>query len=269
MLFELDGHAIDYEVRGEGRTIVLVHGLTTDRRVMIEAFEPALARDGFRRVYLDLPGHGASKGNVQRASADFLVEALVTFVQKIAPDEKPLALGYSYGGYLVQGLLRDVPLGGLALVCPVVEPDFGRRDVPSRRVVAREENLPFSDDVREREAFVEIAVHQTRATLELFQRVVHPANIAADPEFVGRVRYRYAMARLHAQALAAFDAPVAIACGRDDHWVGFADALALARLLRRASYLAVPDAGHLAPLEAPSLVRALLADWLDRVARAA
>jgi pimeloyl-ACP methyl ester carboxylesterase len=267
MRFEVDGHSIDYEVRGDGRPIVLLHGLTTDRRILIEACEPLFA-DGkpWKRYYLDLPGHGASKGSAQRASADGLVEAVAKLMLAEFPSEKPLLVGYSYGGYLAQGIAREVPLGGLALVCPVVEPDFARRRVPPKRVVARDADLPFSDDVREREAFVEIAVHQTRAVLEKFQRVVHPANIAVDQEIVGAVRYRYAQGRTFAGSLSQLEGPVAIVCGRDDHWVGFEDAIEVARLCRRSSYRVVADCGQLLPLEAPGALEAELADWLTRCA---
>ncbi len=267
MQFETDGHVIDWEERGEGRPLLLMHGLTTDRRILVEACEPTLAQTpGWRRIYFDLPGHGASKGNGARGSADALVEGLAAFARHVAGETPPCLLGYAYGGYLAQGLVRELPLAGLCLVCPVVEPDFGRRRVPTRRVAARDENLPFSDDVREREAFVEVAVHQTAAALAKFQQVVHPANIAVDPAFIERVRYRYAMARPYADRLHQFDKPVAIACGRDDHWVGFEDALFIARACRRASYLVVGDTGHLLPLEAPTVFAHFLADWLARCA---
>jgi len=264
MQFEVDGHAIDYETRGEGKPLLLMHGLTTDRRILVEACEPVLAKHPVQRVYFDLPGHGASKGNPARSSADALVDGIAAFARHVAGEKPPLVLGYAYGGYLAQGLMREFPLDGLCLVCPVVEPDFGRRRVPSRRVAAREENLPFSDDARERDAFTEVAVHQTRAALERFQRVVHPANIAVDPFFVERVRFRYAMARPWADRLYGFERPVAIACGRDDHWVGFEDALFIARACRRTTYVVVADAGHLLPLESPPAFDQFLESWLTR-----
>ncbi|MSP63503.1 MAG: alpha/beta hydrolase [Myxococcales bacterium] len=272
MRFAIDGHEIDYEIRGEGRTVVLLHGLTTDRRILVEACEPVLsAEPGWRRIYLDLPGHGASRGNKDRAFADALVDALDALIQEVqGSDEKPpLVLGYAYGAYLAQGLARARDLGGLCLICPVVEADFGKRQTPPRRVVTREEGLPFSDDERERAAFDEVAVQQTRASLTLFQRVVHPANIAVDPIVVAAVRDFYALARPYMQALQAFERPVAIACGRHDHWVGFEDALRIARACPGSSYAVVPDCGHLLPLEAPGPFRAVLADWLLRVRSAA
>ena len=75
------GHEIDYEIRGEGRPIVMIHGVTGDRQVMIEACEVALA-SGWQRVYLDLPGHGASKGDAARASADDLADGVAALVEQ-------------------------------------------------------------------------------------------------------------------------------------------------------------------------------------------
>ena len=261
----VDGHEIDFETRGEGQPIVLVHGLTVDRRVLIEACEPVLAETTLQRIYVDLPGHGASKGNCERASADHLVAALAALVREVAGEE-PLLFGYSYGGYLAQGLVRELPrTAGLFLACPIVEPDFARRTVPPRRVAVAETGLVFSNDVREREAFDEIAVKRTRIVLEAFQRVVHPANINTDLDFVAAVRARYVMARPHLGALFELERPVGILCGRDDHWAGFEDAAKLVRACKRADFWVVADAGHLVPLEAPERFHEALRAWVRRL----
>jgi pimeloyl-ACP methyl ester carboxylesterase len=257
------GHELAYEVRGQGRPLVLLHGLAVDRRVVAEACEPCVG--GWRRIYIDLPGHGGSAGNPEHASADELVAVLAALIRELATDEPPALVGYSYGGYLAQGLVRELELSGLFLACPTVEPDFGKRVVPPRRVALREEELPFSDDPREREAFEEVAVIQTRAALEIFQRVVHPANIATDQALLAATRARYVQSLPFYHALQAFDRPVGIVCARDDHWVGFEDALRLVRAFRRVSYAVLPDCGHLLPLEAPAQFRALLSDWLSRI----
>jgi len=264
MRFLVDGHEIDYEIRGEGRTIVFLHGLTVDRRILVECCEPVLSA-GYRRVYVDLPGHGASVGNRERASADHLVSALAQLVREVA-GESPYIFGYSYGGYLAQGLLRELPgAGGLFLVCPVVEPDFARRTVPPRRIAVEEAELPFSGDERERDAFDEIAVRRTRDVLAAFQRVVHPANIGADLEFVAATRARYLMSRPFMHALYDFAGPAAVVCGRDDHWNGFEDASRLVRALRRADFTVVADCGHLLPLEAPDRFQHAFGAWLNRL----
>jgi pimeloyl-ACP methyl ester carboxylesterase len=262
MRFSVGGHEVEVEVVGDGRPILFIHGLAVDRRVMAAAFEPL--PDGWRRIYVDLPGHGGSQGDPTRASADELVDLLWTVARELCGNLAPAVVGYSYGGYLAQGLASQLALDGLYLMCPTVEADFGKRTVPPRRVSVREE-LSFSDDPREKEAFEEVAVVQTRAALETFQRVVHPANIATDQAMLAATRGRYALSRPYMQALQAFDRPVGILCGRDDHWVGFEDALRLARACREAHYAVLPRCGHLLPFEQPAAFRQHFDAWLQRL----
>jgi pimeloyl-ACP methyl ester carboxylesterase len=95
--------------------------------------------------------------------------------------------------------------------------------------------------------------------------VIHPANIAADQELMARTRAEYAMSRPYGQALKAFERPVGIVCGRDDHWVGWQDSVRLCQAFRRVRWDVLPDCGHLLPFEQPDRFRALVADWLTRV----
>jgi pimeloyl-ACP methyl ester carboxylesterase len=264
---------MEHELRGEGPTAVFVHGLTVDRRVMIEAFDELFAAAGLRRLYVDLPGHGASPGNAANASADAFVDELAALVRgNLAPAagragelEAPLIVGYSYGGYLAQALVRELGgARGLLLVCPVVEPDFARRTQPPRRVAAHDPELAYSADPREREAFDEVAVQMTRPVLDKFQRVVHPANIAADATVVQAVRARYAVSRPLGDALARLDAPATIVCGRDDHWAGWQDAVPLVASLKRPHFVVLPDCGNLLPFEQPLAFAQAVRDFLAR-----
>jgi pimeloyl-ACP methyl ester carboxylesterase len=271
MLFSHEGQSIDYELRGEGPTIVLVHGLTVDRRIMEEVFEPLLSRAGLRRLYLDLPGHGRSAGDATRASADALVAALAALCRELLRRnedeiEAPFIAGYSYGGYLALGLMRELGgARGLFLACPVVEPDFARRRQAPRRVARRDAELAFSADPREEDAFSEVAVRMTRPVLERFQRVVHPANITTDQQLLVAVRARYVLSRPFLDCFSRFDSPVGIICGHDDHWAGWLDAADLVARLPRAALTVVPDCGHLLPLEdTPAFTRAL-DEWLLRL----
>ena len=61
MQCETDKATIDYEVHGEGRPILFLHGWTMARRVEIVVYEKIFAtRPGWRRIYPDLPGMGRS-----------------------------------------------------------------------------------------------------------------------------------------------------------------------------------------------------------------
>jgi len=134
-------------------------------------------------------------------------------------------------------------------------------------VARSDEDLAFLDD-HERDTFLEIAVLQTRGVLEAYRRLVLPASRATDRAFVDAVRARYAMARPCVGGLARVKAPIAVACGRDDHWVGYEDAVRLVRALPSASLHVVADAGQLLPLEQPARLAAVVDDWLARVREA-
>ncbi len=261
-----------HELRGEGAaTALFVHGLSVDARMMIDAFDELFADAGVRRLYVDLPGHGASPGDAATASADAFVDELAALARAVlrpAGDgelEAPIVVGYSYGGYLAQGLVRALGgARGLLLVCPVVEPDFARRQPAPRRVAARDSELTFGADAREREAFEEVAVLQTRAVLDRFQRAVHPANVAVDAAVVAAVRARYALSRPVGDALLRLAAPATIVCGRDDHWAGWRDAATLVAQLRHPHFVVLPDCGQLLPFEQPALFTQTVRQFLAR-----
>ncbi|HKA91670.1 MAG TPA: alpha/beta hydrolase [Haliangiales bacterium] len=264
MLFAAHGLSMDYEIRGDGRPLLLVHGLAGDRAMLAEACEPAFAEaPGWRRIYLDLPGHGRSPKGAGPGSADALLAVLAAFAREHAPGAA--LVGHAYGGYLALGLLRELSaVAGAFLVCPVVEPDLPLRRLPPQRVVATEPDLAFADD-GERDMFYGAAVVQTKAALAVYRRVVHPAYLAADRGFVQSVRARYGFSGPWAAAAAGFDRPLVVACGRDDFWSGYEDATRILRLCARAELAVLPECGPLLPLEQPARFRGLLRGFLDRV----
>lgn len=263
------GLAIEERGPAGARTVVLLHGLAGDRALLAATLDETLAEAGLRRLYLDLPGHGASPGSPELASADALV-ALLGEVVAERGGHAPLVVGHAYGGYLALGLLRDLPLGGALLVGPVVEPDLGRRSCPPRRVRERATDLVFADE-EERLTFEEAAVVQSPAVLAAYRALAMPASRSADRAFIEALRRRYAMSRpLLAGAPGAderLEVPLSLVCGRDDHWVGFEDAARLLRALPGASLHVLAGLGPLLPLEAPARLRALAIAWLARALR--
>jgi len=268
MKFESGDLRIDYETHGSGLPIVFLHGLAVDRRMLVETFEPVFTTAGatqldYQRIYLDLPGHGASPAALGYASADGLTDAIRQLIAELVGDRDLAIVGYSYGGYLAPlTALHFSSVRGLFMVCPVAEPDFAKRRVAPRRVSTRDPGLRFSDDPREQLAFDEIAVVQTQAVLAAFQRLIHPANVDASQTMLAAVRDRYVTMRPIVSLLQTYLRPATIVAGRDDHWVGFEDVLPWVRAMSRGSLHVLPDCGHLLPLEEPGRLRALFGEWL-------
>ena len=266
MRFAVGGQEVDFEYRGDGRVVVFVHGLTADRQLLVDAFEPAFAGvDGVRRLYFDLPGHGVSPPHDGATSADGLVDAVSQVVLSLG-GERPALVAHQYGAYLALGVARDVTLGGLFLVNPIVQPDILLRTVPPHRVVVREEGLVHADD-DERVTFEHELVQHTAPMLERYRALLDSAHRAANRELIARVRRRYVMSATWAPALAELDGPIHVVCGRDDHWAGFTDALAVVRASPRCRYTIVPDAGPYLPLEHGAALRGLFGSWLEELSR--
>ncbi len=244
--------------------MLFVHGLTFDHRMLLETTEPVFGPLRARRLYVDLPGHGATPADERAASAEGLVAALAAFVDESC-DEPPLVVGHSYGAYLALGLMATRPVSALLLVAPVVEPDVARRVVAPRRVAVREDGLSFGEADDERATFEEVSVVQTHTTLAAYQRLVQPASVATDRGFLGLVRQRYVLPWPFYARLAELALPTLIVCGRDDHWVGYEDAQTLlSRASPHAELQVLPDCGQLLPIEAPTRFREAVTGFLAR-----
>jgi 3-oxoadipate enol-lactonase len=115
-----------YEAAGDPNAIPLVflHGIGGAARAWRQQL--AVFGDCFRAIAWDMPGYGGSKplANVSIAA---LAEALQQFLQQIeAP--KPVLVGHSIGGMIVQQWLVHHPYAARAIVLAQTSPAFGKAD---------------------------------------------------------------------------------------------------------------------------------------------
>lgn len=262
------GLAVHVEERGEGRPIVMLHGRPADHRLMTVAFEPIFeARPGWRRIYLDLPGMGATPGADWITSLDDVLGVVDGAVGAILGDARFALVGASFGGHLALGLMhrRAAAVDGLALVAPAVELDDERLRRPERRVF-------FSDPavvagLAEDERFwTNVSVVQTAETLELFRAGVLPGMRVADHAFLDRLDAGPGLSVDVRRLPDPFDRPTLILVGRQDTNVGYLDSIDLLESYPRATLAILDRAGHGVRAEQRGLFRALTDEWLDRVA---
>lgn len=115
-----DGTRIDHQVHGDGRPLLLVHGITESSRTWEPLVEPLVAA-GYRVVTMDLRGHGASGlapsydlmsmagdvGAVLGATAD---------PSTTSAHEPALLVGHSLGGAVVSAYAAGGPCRGVVNV---------------------------------------------------------------------------------------------------------------------------------------------------------
>ncbi|WP_369282059.1 alpha/beta fold hydrolase [Oscillibacter sp. GMB15532] len=255
---------------GEGKPVVLLHGLGCDHRLMAGCMEPVFAhRPGYRRIYVDLPGMGRSDAPMERASSDGILELLRALVVELTAGERFLLAGESYGGYLARGLLTTElgPLvDGLLLICPVTVPEPEKRELPPVGALRYDEEFLRELGPKERAAFCNLAVLANRRVYERYEKEVASGLRLSNGEFVAALRQSYAFsfdvdARVRALG---FDRPALLLAGRQDICVGYRDLWRLLEDMPRAAFALLDLAGHNLQVERPEPFAALVADWLDR-----
>lgn len=267
MWYEVDDLKMYYEVHGEGQPVLLLHGSPSDHNMTASAFEPIFReREGYQRIYVDLPGMGQTTGGSWLAGNDDVVALLVQFVEEIFSDKQFILIGMSYGGYLARGLLHEksAQIDGLFLVAPsVADHPEARILAPHLTVVSNPEGLaqfpaPFD------EFFGSTLVVQNESVLAQVGVIVDGV-LAADQETLARIRQRHAFSFAADVLPEPFVKPVLILTGKHDSIVGYEEAGDLLQYYPRATYAVLDRAGHGVNMEQPALFHALAHEWLDRV----
>lgn len=264
----VSGIPIAYETRGEGTPVVVIHGWSADRQYMLADLEPVFERrGGWRRCYFDLPGHGATPAPDWLATQDQVLTVVAETIDALVPSGEFALVGSSYGGYLALLLARTMPerLRGVALLIPDVPDAAGGRETEPPLTVHPDATV-FGDLAADEQWIPAALVRHERRMLEAIRAHDIPAYRSADYEFLSRLEKNYLPTGASAAPGPPFTGPSLILCGRQDATTGFRAAGRLVDEFPRASYCVVDLAGHhLGRVERPTVFRALLDDWLDRM----
>ena len=94
MKCDLGDLAIYYETYGTGRPIVMLPGRPSDHRVMERFMEPLFAqREGWMRLYPDLPGTGHTPGVDRMATHDQMLDVVLSFIDTVIPAQRFVLAG--------------------------------------------------------------------------------------------------------------------------------------------------------------------------------
>jgi pimeloyl-ACP methyl ester carboxylesterase len=135
MEYKLDHLPIHYQAFGAGKPVLLLHGAPLDHRALLGCMEPIFEhRDGWLRIYPDLPGMGRSRGANWISSQDQMLEVLLEFIDRVIPDRSFTLVCHSYAGYLARGIIyhRRQAVDGLLLLVPWITYDPKQRSVPEK-----------------------------------------------------------------------------------------------------------------------------------------
>ncbi|WP_314416509.1 alpha/beta fold hydrolase [Streptomyces kroppenstedtii] len=249
----------------DGPPVVLLHGTPFSSYVWHE-IAPALAAEGHRVHVWDMPGYGGSaKTHGQDVSLKAQGEVFAGLLDFWGLT-RPSVIAHDFGGCvsLRAHLLHGADYGRLALVDPVALAPWGS---PFFRLVADHadvfERLPAPLHEALVREYVSSASHRGLRpdvltglvapwTGEVGQAAFYRQIAQADQAHTDEIQGLYP----------SMDLPVTVCWGTEDTWIPPARGEELATLIPGARLRAIPDAGHLVPLDAPAQLLAPLLTFL-------
>ncbi len=256
-----------YEAAGDpnNTSLVFLHGIGGAARAwrgQIEAFS-----DRYRAMAWDMPGYGGSAA-LPSASIATLADALQDFLQAIG-ESRPVLVGHSIGGMIVQQWLTKYPRGAAAVVLAQTSPAFGKAegDWQKQFIEARLGPLDRGETMK---SLAPVLVK------ELIGDDPDPAGMDVARDCMGNVpeaSYRAMMLALlgfdQRKALADITVPTLVLSGSKDKNAPAPMMAKMATYIPEAAYVELQGAGHLVNLERPKAFNAALDQFLKTIEGAA
>lgn len=260
---------INYEIFGEGKPIIMIHGYYPDHRLMIGCFEPIFnGMNEYKRIYIDLPGMGKTKGKEWIKNSDIMLDIVVDFINHIIPNENFLLIGESYGGYIARGIIYKIGniVDGLLLLCPCIIADAKKRNNPPHIVLKKDDYLLQQLSPLDAEDFHSMAVVQNEKIWNRYKNEILSGVKIADDKFLSNLKENgYEFSFDVDRVVKKFEKPTLILLGRQDSSVGYKDAWDILDNYPRATFCVLDRAGHNLQIEQEDLFMSLVREWLERV----
>jgi len=241
--------------------ILFLHGIGGAARM----FHAQLDHFGavHRAVAWDMPGCGNSTP-LPLVSIDALAAALAGFIEELGLD-RPILVGHSLGGMIVQRLLTRAPHAARAVVLAQTSAAFGSRD-PAWQAEFLSARLGPLD------AGFNMATLAPALVAEMVGPDADPAGVALACDCLAHTpdsTYRDSIMAMSGfdcrAALADIAVPALVVSGTLDTAAPPSGMQRMAARIPGARYVALEGAGHLAYLERPQAFNAAMGQFLDGV----
>lgn len=168
MFVEIDGKRISYEVRGEGKNLIYVHGNFASHCW----FDEVMDIEGYKTYALDLPNFGDSD-RINEFSIETYASYLWKFIKNLEI-EKTILVGHSLGGAVVLKCALDHPkeISALLLVDPA----------PANGLKTPQENYPILKSFKRRADLLEAALASVMPTRKEMAKILVKEALKMNPE---------------------------------------------------------------------------------------
>ncbi len=183
-----------------------------------------------------------------------MLEVVSEFMQVVAPDQRFVVAGGSYGAYLARGMINQQGgmIDGLYLIVPLIVPDDTLIQLPPQQTLVADEQ--YLAALSPQESYLrDLFVIQSLETLELFRNLTDPTMEAPNPNYLQKIREQFAFSFPVDNLPTPFPAPALIITGRQDSICGYFEAWKTIENYPRATFAVLDRAGHLLHFEQQSL----------------
>jgi pimeloyl-ACP methyl ester carboxylesterase len=251
-----------YSDDGPGPVVVLLHGFPLDRSMW--EYQRTGIGSTYRVIAPDLRGHGETAAPEGVYHIDDMAEDVVETLVALGIHEPIVLGGLSMGGYVALALAHRHPhrLRGLMLIDTRASADtpqaaLGREEL-AQRVLAADSAEPAVEAMLPRLFGETTRLNRPEVIAQMRERMLRtPARAVAGA-------LRGMAARLDRTAeLGRIAVPTLVMVGAEDVLTPPSEAKAMADAIPNARYVEIPGAGHLAPLENPSVANGAMFAFLE------
>lgn len=252
---------INYDIKGEGKTIVLLHGFLESMEIW-DDFTEVLSQE-YQVVRLDLPGHGKTAVIDRIHSMELMAEVVKTLLDQ-HHISVCLLVGHSMGGYVALEFARQYPdyVKGIVLF---------HSHAASDTEEVRENRMRTINMVKlNRKGFIKQFFPDLFAEVNLvrFKDDIERLSKIADRTSVqGITAALYGMMQRSGKLdyLLNSPLPVLFIAGKEDSRIPVQNVLAQAILPRYSEVLVLADVGHMGFIEARDKTLDMIACFARRV----
>lgn len=247
----LNGHSVTWFEAGTGEAFVFLHGFPLDHSMWIHQLNE-FATDA-RVIAPDLPGLGQSSLVEGLSKLQDVANWLAEFLDHLGVDRFNL-VGLSMGGYIsweIASRFQD-RVSRLILMDTRAAKDSSEV-ARGRNIMAEKLEREGADAVAEIADAMIVKLFAANSFREASWEVEQTRKVILNTNPASIALYQRAMANREdfSQRLAEFKMPALFLCGEHDQISTVAEMREISRGLPQASFVEIPHAGHMAPLEDP------------------
>jgi len=257
------GASLNVLDRGQGPVVLFVHGFPLTHAMWRPQIE-SLA-DSCRVLAPDLRGFGASTVTAGTVSMRQFAEDLAELLDALGITEPITFCGLSMGGYIGWQFARHYPQRLRGLICCDTKASADSEEAIQNRHKLAESVLNHGSGVLAQAMPEKLFAKQTREQQPDIVEQCKKMMVTADPEGVAAALRGMAERPNMSDLLPTIEVPTLVIVGEEDQITTVAEMREMAQAIPKSEFVKVPQAGHMAPLENPTLVNSAVKAFLEKL----